>query len=143
MNSTTTTTHTHTHTPVLLLRPNLFLWEFLRGPPFPRSFFSSSLMTLLQTLASQASIQAFADGIVIWWTIGKGESRSVLGNTFLDIVLAWAPRWKVIFNPAKCKVFVISRLHHEPLPNLRFDGVALECVPSLRYLGVWLNSTLC
>ena len=58
-------------------------------------------------------------------------------------MLAWAQRWKVIFNPTKCKVLVISRLRHEPLPDLRFDGVVLECVPSLRYLGVWLDSTLC
>ena len=49
----------------------------------------------------------------------------------------------MIFNPAKCKVLVISRLRNEPIPVLYLDGVALECVSSLRYLGVWLDSTLC
>ena len=49
----------------------------------------------------------------------------------------------MIFNPAKCKVLVINRLCREPLPDLLFDGVALECVPSLRYLGVWFDLTLC
>ena len=114
-----------------------------QGSPLSPVLFLVFVDDLLQTLASQASIQAFADDIVIWWTVGKGESGTVLGNALLEIVLAWAQRWKVIFNPTKCKVLVISRLHHEPLPDLRFDGVALECVPSLRYLGVWLDSTLC
>ena len=114
-----------------------------QGSPLSPVLFLVFVDDLLQTLASQASVQAFADDIVIWWTIGKGECGSVLGNTLLDIVIAWARRWKVIFNPAKCKVLVISRLRREPLPDLRFDGVALECVPSLRYLGVWLDSTLC
>ena len=58
-------------------------------------------------------------------------------------MLSWAQRWKVILNPAKSKVLVIRQLRDEPLPDLRFDVVAVEYVPSLRYLGVWLDSTLC
>ena len=79
-----------------------------QGSPLSPVLFLVFVDDLLQALASQASVQAFADDIIIWWTIGKGECGSVLGNTLLDIVLAWARRWKVIFNPAKCKVLVIS-----------------------------------
>ena len=114
-----------------------------QGSPLSPILFLVFIDDLLQTLEPLASVQAFADDIVIWWTLGKGETGDVLGNTLLDIVQHWASSWRVIFNPTKCKVLVISRLRNEPVPMLYLDGVALEHVSSLRYLGVWLDSTLC
>ena len=113
-----------------------------QGSPLSPVLFLVFIDDLLRSLASQSSVQAFADDIVIWWTLGKGESGNAHGNALLALVLAWARRWKMIFNPAKCKFLVISRLRSEPLPDLRLDGVPLECVSSLRYLGVWLDSKL-
>ena len=114
-----------------------------QGSPLSPVLFLVFIDDLLRAIAAQASVQAFADDIVIWWTLGKGECGSAHGNALLEEVLAWARRWKMIFNPAKCKFLVISRLRREPLPELRLDGVPLECVSSLRYLGVWLDSKLC
>ena len=114
-----------------------------QGSPLSPVLFLVFIDDLLRTLAAQASVQAFADDIVIWWTLGKRDCGSARGNALLEEVLAWAKCWKMIFNPAKCKFLVISRLRREPLPALRLDGVPLECVSSLRYLGVWLDSKLC
>ena len=114
-----------------------------QGSPLSPVLFLVFIDDLLRALAAQASVQAFANDIVIWCTLGKGECGSARGNALLEEVLAWARCCKMIFNPAKCKFLVISRLCREPLPELRLDGVPLECVSSLRYLGVWLDSTLC
>ena len=113
-----------------------------QGSPLSPVLFLVFIDDLLRSLASQSSVQAFADDIVIWWTLGKGESGNAHGNALLALVLAWARRWKMTFNPAKCTFLVISRLRSEPLPDLHLDGVPLECVSSLRYLGVWLDSKL-
>ena len=45
---------------------------------------------LLCYLAAQASVQAFTNDILIWWTLGKGETSNALGNVILDMVLVWA-----------------------------------------------------
>ena len=107
-----------------------------QGSPLSPILFLVFIDDLLRALSAQASAQAFADDIVIWWTLGKGECGSARGNALLEEVLAWAKCWKMTFNPAKCKFLVISRLRREPLPELCLDGVPLECVSSLRYLGV-------
>ena len=114
-----------------------------QGSPLSPVLFLVFINGLLRALTGQASVQAFADDIVIWWTLGKGECGSSHQNALLAEVLAWARCWRMIFNPAKCKFLVISRLCREPLPQLRLDGVPLECVSNLRYLGVWLDSKLC
>ena len=93
-----------------------------QGSPLSPVLFLIFIDDLLRSLSSQASAQAFVDDIVIWWTLGKGDSGSAHGNALLAMVLGWARRWKMIFNPAKCKFLVISRLRSEPLPDLRLDG---------------------
>ena len=113
-----------------------------QGSPLSPILFLIFIDDIIQTLRSLAQAQAFANDMVIWWTVAKGEMGNHLGNSVLDAVTAWANKWKMIFNPDKCKFLVISRLRREPTPVLRLGGVALECVPCLRYLGVMIDSTL-
>ena len=47
----------------------------------------------------------------------------------------------MVFNPAKCKVLAIGHPSAPP-PSFALGGVDLDCVPHLRYLGVWLDSSL-
>ena len=81
-----------------------------QGSPLSSVLFLVFIDELLCALTVQASVQAFANDIVIWWTLDKGECGSARGNALLEEVLAWAQRWKMIFNPAKCKFLVINRL---------------------------------
>ena len=113
-----------------------------QGSPLSLVLFLVFIDDLLCSLATQASAQAFANDIVIWWNLGKGESGSAHGNALLALGLAWAQRWKMIFNLTKCKFLVISHLRSEPLPDFCLNGVPLECISSLHYLGIWLDSQL-
>ena len=47
-----------------------------QGSPLSPVLFLVFIDDLLRALAAQASVQAFADDIVIWWTLGKGEYGS-------------------------------------------------------------------
>ena len=47
----------------------------------------------------------------------------------------------MVFNPAKCQLLSIGRTRLPP-PTFQISGVQLACVPHLRYLGVWLDTTL-
>ena len=61
-----------------------------QGSPLSPVLFLVFINDLLRTLAAQASVQASADDIVIWWTLGKGECGSARRNALLEEVLAWA-----------------------------------------------------
>ena len=47
----------------------------------------------------------------------------------------------MVFNPTKCQLLSIGRTRL-PQPAFQISGVPLACVPHLRYLGVWLDTTL-
>ena len=47
----------------------------------------------------------------------------------------------MVFNPTKCQLLSIGRICLHP-PVFQISGVQLVCVPHLRYLGVWLDTTL-
>ena len=61
-----------------------------QGSPLSPVLFLVFIDDLLRTLTAQASVQAFANDIVIWWTLDKGECGSARGNALLKEVLAWA-----------------------------------------------------
>lgn len=65
-------------------------WACPRAPPLSRILFLDFIDDLLRSLASQASVQAFANDTVTCWIIGKDKSGSALENAILDIVVAWA-----------------------------------------------------
>ena len=73
----------------------------------------------------------------------QGDFGTAHENALVALVLAWGRRWKLIFNLAKWMSLLINRLRREPLQDLHLDGVPLECIFNLRYLGVWLNLKLC
>ena len=87
-----------------------------QGPPLSPVLFLVFIDDLLHALIAQTLVQAFANDVVIWWTLGKRECGSAHRNALLEEVLAWARCWKMIFNPAKCKFMVISELCLDGVP---------------------------
>ena len=60
-----------------------------------------------------------------------------------DALSTWGTTWRIQFEPTKSQAMTISR-HRQPLPiaPLRFGGVAVEEVTTLRLLGVTFDNTM-
>ena len=100
----------------------------------------NDLLLLLQDIPG-ASAQGFADDLSSWWLENLQSSSSPISLHISHTVQTWADQWKMVFNPHKCKLLSIGRIRATP-PSFLLNGVALQCVPHLRYLGVWLDSSL-
>lgn len=100
----------------------------------------NDLLLLLQDIQG-ASAQGFADDLSSWWLETLHSSSSLISLQISHTVQTWATRWKMTFNPHKCKLLSIGRVSTSP-PSFTLNGVALQSVPHLRYLGVWLDSSL-
>lgn len=113
-----------------------------QGSPLSPILFLIFVDDLLRALQPHVHAQAYADDIVIWWPVPKGESGETLGLHALRIIEDWAHRWKVTFNASKCHPMMISHLRGDPSPTLQLNGEPLPLVSSLRYLGVELDARL-
>ena len=113
-----------------------------QGSPLSPILFLVFIDDLMRDLSAIAHAQAFADDVVVWWHVGKGDSGQIVGRRVLSVVEQWSIEWKAVFNPSKCQPMVISRLRDEPLPTLTLHGTPLPLVDRLRYLGVWFDPSL-
>ena len=87
-----------------------------QGSPLSPILFLVYVNDLLDSLdtAHQALSQAFADDLVAWWTVLKGTSGEEVGTAVAQQLESWAERWRMVFNPAKCKVLIIGRIRDPP-----------------------------
>ena len=63
-------------------------------------------------------------------------------NRDLENVKLWADKWKVTFEPSKCKVLIISRKRKPTKIDLYFDNKKLTEVDCLEILGVTVDNKL-
>ena len=97
---------------------------------------------LLQLGSHQGtSAQAFADDLRSWWLESAQSSSPSPGPQISATIQSWASQWRMVFNPAKCQLLYIGRIHLSTAP-FYISGVQLACVLHLRYLGVWLDTSL-
>ena len=113
-----------------------------QGSPLSPVLFLVFIDDLVRDLSGIAHAQAFADDLVVWWHVAKGDSGETVGRRVLRVVEQWSIAWKAIFNPSKCQPMMISRLRGEPVPTLTLHGIPLIWVDRLRYLGVWFDPSL-
>jgi len=88
----------------------------------------------------------FADDSTLWARIRSASERDAVVaslNRDLDRMKAWADKWKVTFEPEKCKAMVLSRkLKNPTVPDLFFGNCKLEVKDKLEILGVTIDSKL-
>ena len=83
----------------------------------------------------------FADDLNVWWRVSRLHPNIATSLEVSSVVESWGREWQQTFNPAKCKLLVVSRtLVATPVVSLL--GVPLECCSSLHCLGVWIDSKL-
>ena len=114
-----------------------------QGSPLSPILFLVYIQDLLDRLnaVDGASAQAFADDVITWWVLSKGQLGESISDEIGHILVDWAHKWKMTFSSTKCKILVVGRIRSPP-PVVLLGNVALKVVPVLRYLGVWIDSGL-
>ena len=70
------------------------------------------------------------------------EAKTASLNRDLDKMRIWADRWKVTFEPSKCKAMTISRKRNPTRLGLQFGTTELAEKEELEILGVTIDSKL-
>jgi len=88
-----------------------------------------------------STVALFADDSKVFKEI-KSRNDCLLLQKDLEALHQWSVKWKMNFNPSKCKVLTISRSHAPVSFNYHLDGSILEHVGNFKDLGVVLDSSL-
>ena len=125
-----------------LLTPHLTM-GVPQGSPLSPILFLIYIQDLLEDLSAiqGVSSQAYADDVTVYWRLPRDSSRDALGPQIARTLTHWAYCWKATFGIDKCKFMIIGRVRAPP-HTFSLGGTPLECVPSMRYLGVMVDSKL-
>ena len=88
-----------------------------------------------------SSIRLFADDTILYRSIKTITDAEVL-QADLNKLIKWSEKWLMEFHPDKCKHLKVSRARSPLQTSYHLDGVPLENVSSLKYLGVTFSSNL-
>ena len=89
----------------------------------------------------QSSVRLFADDALLYGIISNEVDCNRLQADLFKLE-RWQDRWKMKFNPSKCKIICISTKKSPPLKKYVFCGSELDQVDSVSYLGVTLTNNL-
>ena len=89
----------------------------------------------------QSSVRLFADDALLYGIISNEVDCNRLQADLFELE-RWQDRWKMKFNPSKCKIICISTKKSPPLKKYVFCGSELDQIDSVSYLGVTLTNNL-
>ena len=90
-----------------------------------------------------SKVALFADDCVLYREVQTKDDQLELQND-LNKIFMWSTKWKMSFNPEKCKLLQVGRIKRQSLPPLYFlDGQELPAATEHKHLGVTLTSKLC
>ena len=105
--------------------------------------FSVVIDDLVDTCENQ--LYLYADDSTLFAPIRSVNERASVFtslNRDLEKMRVWAAKWKITFEPAKCKALMLSRKRTPAIPDLYFGTKKLAVVNDLRILGVAVDSKL-
>ena len=116
---------------------------FVRCPPGHRSW---SLLFPLYindiSSAIESEIRLFADDCVCYREI-KDEEDTMKFQSDTDWLDSWARKWGMRFQPVKCNMMQLTRKRIKKIhASYTLEGIDLENVESIKYLGVTMTSDL-
>ena len=91
------------------------------------------------------TLYLYADDSTLFCEIrstGEAEEASASLNRDLENMKRWADKWRVSFEPAKCKALTISRKRQPSRIDLYFGNTRLTEVDELQILGVTVDKKL-
>lgn len=92
-------------------------------------------------LAIQTDSLLFADDVKLYCRVDSDGDVSHLQHQ-LDALCEWSEAWGLTLNPLKCKVLTLSLRRKPIVGTYTIGGVALERVPVMKDLGVFLDEKL-
>ena len=106
-----------------------------------------SVLCLIDDLVDTGENQLYlyADDSTLFAPIRSvNETASVFTslNRDLEKMRVWAAKWKVTFEPTKCKALMLSRKRASAIPDLYFGNTKLAVETELSILGVEVDSKL-
>ena len=93
-------------------------------------------------LPVDCELVAFADDLIL---LSWGRDLELLQakvNSAIALVARWGRLVKLEFNEAKTKVMTFTKSRTVPAINVTMNGVSLEMVDEIKYLGVVINRKL-
>ena len=78
----------------------------------------------------------FADDSSLFYSASNIYDIEGIINHDLQILVAWAKRWLINFNPAKTEAVLFILKHLGRLPNLIFDNIQIRFVEFHKHLGL-------
>ena len=109
------------------------------GPGFWNILYDEVLQI---SLPDGCELTAFADDLVLHCWAPSMATLEAHVNVAIDSVASWGRRAKLSFNATKTQAMIYSRRRNIPEANLFMNGVRLEIVDRIRYLGVILDKDL-
>jgi len=88
-----------------------------------------------------STVRLYADDALLYRVIRTREDIQALQQD-LNILLQWSTDWQMVFNLDKCEHLQISLKRHSITSQYTLSGSPIKCVPSIKYLGVIINSSL-
>jgi len=110
------------------------------GPALWNVFYDKLLD--IEMLPSGVQLVAFADDVCVLGIARNGEAAATLLNPVLEKVSDWMTSNGLQIAPAKTEAVVLTRKNVYVEPQLFVEGHAIPIKPSMRYLGVELDTRL-
>ena len=90
----------------------------------------------------ESEIRLFADDCVCYREI-KDEKDTMKLQRDIDRLGSWARKWGMRFQPVKCNMMQLTRKRIKKIhTSYTLEGISLENVESIKYLGVTITSDL-
>jgi len=95
----------------------------------------------LATVVHHSTIQLFADDVAIYNEVKSYEDCEKLQDD-LNWIFLWTVKWQLRLNSQKCDAIMITRKRNPPTHTYCVNGSPITWKSIVRYLGVYINSTL-
>src|SRR5699024_2718252 len=89
-----------------------------------------------------SELTSFADDLVLQCWAPSVELLEIRVNASIAMVADWGRKVKLSFNASKTQVMVYTKKRDFPEANFTMNGVHLEIVDHIRYLGVIVDKDL-
>ena len=95
----------------------------------------------LHEAVSHSTLKLFADDVALYKEVGAIDGCDLIQED-LNGVCSWANKWQLRLNPSKCEALAITRKRSLLVYTYYINSAPLSWRSVVRYLGIYINSTL-